>query len=583
MNFRKWELIYFPDNEDKTRWQLRLNIDEFDINSLISNFSYKISNPVSLKFDREFNFLIYFYGLRKNDFKNLTETLRKLCQNGQIIEATSWEDDNNKMKIEKEVDPAVENEKNSQPAHTFAFEAMSLNPSYTFEQFVIGPNNRFTAAAAQAVADNPSRIYNPFFVYGGVGLGKTHLMHAVGHYVKKKNPAARIIYSTTEQFMSDVINALKNNNLNVMREHYRKIDILLMDDIQFLEESESTQEEFFHTFNILHQNGKQIIITSDRPPKQFTSLEDRLRSRFEWGLIADIKSPNLETRVAILKKKGEIEKLELDDNILLYIASKLKSNIRELEGFLKRVNAYASLTHQEVNMDLVKSLMVELLPEEETSKQLETSLQPSKVYVLKSPQIQHQAQNQVQTSPMPSPIPVSNGTDSQIAEKPVLPLSDQDVVLISKSAALPPKAIASKTAKEQEEQDTDLKPVEVAFFYPEGKEKELSKGKERFRDIIKKHKLKFKLEGILERSYLFSEKIDYNFFVSPCKEKDIKIAIIIGPPPETNIEPEDFLNMIASVMDENQISLQLIPWIDINKDYRYLNLSLDITLLKQHS
>jgi DNA replication protein DnaC len=493
------------------------------------------------------------------------------------------------------------NEKNNVEAakSTYFFEDMNLNAAYTFEQFVIGPNNRFTAAAAQAIADNPSKIYNPFFIYGGVGLGKTHLMHAVGHYVKFKTPAAKIVCVTTEKFMGDVIEAVKNNDLHVMREHYRKIDLLLIDDIQFLEDSESTQEEFFHTFNALHQNGKQIIITSDRPPKQLTTLADRLRSRFEWGLIADIKSPNLETRVAILKKKGELENLNLDDNLLLYIASKLKSNIRELEGFLKRINAYASLTHQEVNMDLVKSLMADLLPVEETAKSAETPLQQSTVYVIKSPQAQQQEVEPQPQQPPPQQQPVSQPVIQQspvikplVIQEPVktepvlnLPVSSEDVVLITKAgggAVTPIPKPQSKSSKE-EEQESGLKPIEVAFFFPKDKEEELAKAKERFQDVIKKHKLKFRLVGVLERSYFFSSKVEYNFFVDLCKQENIKITVVIGPSPEISIEPEEFSNILATLMDENGISLQLIPWFDLNKDYRYLNLALDITLLKHNA
>jgi len=476
---------------------------------------------------------------------------------------------------------------------------LELNSRYTFEEFVIGPNNRFTAAAAQAVADNPGKIYNPFFIYGGVGLGKTHMMHAVGHYVRRKTPTLKVLYVTTEKFMSEVIDSIRRGQLQKMRDHYRQVDLLLVDDIQFLVESESTQEEFFHTFNVLHQSGKQIIITSDRPPKQLTTLEDRLRSRFEWGLIADIKSPNLETRVAILKKKGELEKLKLDDNMLLYIASKLKSNIRELEGFLKRINAYASLTHQDVNMDLVHSLMSDLLPVEEAE---ETPVRPAPAqaqpethpqeYVIKSQTTVTQPPVPI-AAPQPEPKPKSQEAVFQqpvpqpkVAPAPQIqvPLSQEKAQeTVSPPSPLKPVIPVVTRLTPQQPKDpaeANLKSVDVAFFFPAGKDEELLKVKDHFRDVIKKHKLKFRLEGIFEQPYEFTAKINYEFFTELCKTNNIGIAIVLGPPMDSTGEAEDFGNLLSTMMDDEKVSLQLVPWTELNKDYRYLNLALDITLLK---
>jgi hypothetical protein len=446
-----------------------------------------------------------------------------------------------------------------------------MNPRYTFQEFIIGPNNRFTAAAAQAVADNPGKIYNPFFIYGGVGLGKTHLMHAVGHYVKNKNSATHLLYVTTEKFMSEVIDSIRRGAQQEMREHYRQVDLLLVDDIQFLVESESTQEEFFHIFNVLHQNGKQIIITSDRPPKQLTTLEDRLRSRFEWGLIADIKSPNLETRVAILKKKEEMENLKLDENILLYIASKLKSNIRELEGFLKRINAYASLTHQEVNMDLVKVLMSDLLPEEEN----ETA----------APQEAPGAPRSVDI-PKPPAAPAPQTPNPMMPPEVAMPwITPQTIPPPHMSVEIPiPKYTPSASgAAPAEPADSNLQPVEVGFFFPDGKGEELGRVKERFREVIRKHKLKFRLEGVFERAYPFMEKIDYPSFAELCKTNNVRIAVVLGAPPDGAAVIEDFGNLLTTVMEDAKLSLQLVPWAELSKDYRYLNLALDITLLKHRS
>jgi len=237
-----------------------------------------------------------------------------------------------------------------------------LNPKYTFETFVIGSGNRFAHAASLAVAEAPAKAYNPLFIYGGVGLGKTHLMHAIGHYVLEHNPMAKVVYLTSEKFTNEFINAIRDNRPDDFRNKYRNVDILLIDDIQFLAGKESTQEEFFHTFNTLHEENKQIIISSDRPPREIPTLEDRLRSRFEWGLITDITPPDLETRIAILRKKAKADGLDIPNEVMLYIANQIDSNIRELEGALIRVVAYSSLENKDINADLAAEALKSIIP-----------------------------------------------------------------------------------------------------------------------------------------------------------------------------------------------------------------------------
>ncbi|MBB5174784.1 chromosomal replication initiator protein DnaA [Texcoconibacillus texcoconensis] len=227
-----------------------------------------------------------------------------------------------------------------------------LNDKYTFDTFVIGSGNRFAHAASLAVAEAPAKAYNPLFIYGGVGLGKTHLMHAIGHYVIDHNPDAKVVYLSSEKFTNEFINSIRDNKAVNFRNKYRNVDVLLIDDIQFLAGKEQTQEEFFHTFNSLHEESKQIVISSDRPPKEIPTLEDRLRSRFEWGLITDITPPDLETRIAILRKKAKAENLDIPNEVMLYIANQIDTNIRELEGALIRVVAYSSLINQDMNADL---------------------------------------------------------------------------------------------------------------------------------------------------------------------------------------------------------------------------------------
>ncbi len=237
-----------------------------------------------------------------------------------------------------------------------------LNPKYTFDTFVIGSGNRFAHAASLAVAEAPAKAYNPLFIYGGVGLGKTHLMHAIGHYVIDHNPNAKVVYLSSEKFTNEFINAIRDNKAVNFRNKYRNVDVLLIDDIQFLAGKEQTQEEFFHTFNALHEESKQIVISSDRPPKEIPTLEDRLRSRFEWGLITDITPPDLETRIAILRKKAKAENLDIPNEVMLYIANQIDTNIRELEGALIRVVAFSSLINQDMNADLAAEALKDIIP-----------------------------------------------------------------------------------------------------------------------------------------------------------------------------------------------------------------------------
>jgi chromosomal replication initiator protein len=299
----------------------------------------------------------------------ITEAMSEVKRSGLSVNFVSdSQPDTSMIPLTPDEAATVEAEPASSPA---AAGGAGLNPRYTFDTFIVGSSNQFAHAACRAVAELPSRSYNPLYIYGGVGLGKTHLMHAVGHYVLQHDRNLKLTYISSERFMNEMINAVRYDRVIDFRERYRSVDLLLVDDIQFLAGKEGTQTEFFHTFNALYDSQKQIVLSSDCPPHEIPALEERLRSRFEWGLIADIQSPDLETKVAILKKKAETEAVPLPDDVAIYIAGRIKSNIRELEGSLIRLIAYASLTGQEISLSLAQDVLKNILDHDERAVTIE--------------------------------------------------------------------------------------------------------------------------------------------------------------------------------------------------------------------
>ena len=355
------------DAELKELWEKTLNIIKGELSEVSFNTWIKSCEPISMSSDTIKISVpnAFTQEILEKRYKDLVaNSIKATCSklyNIKFLIASEIQN-TEEERLEKQTKKIKENKKivvNDEMT-------TNLNPKYTFDSFVIGNSNRFAHAASLAVAESPAKAYNPLFIYGGVGLGKTHLMHAIGHYVLQNNPSAKVVYVSSEKFTNELINAIKDDKNEEFRNKYRNVDILLIDDIQFIAGKERTQEEFFHTFNALHDANKQIILSSDRPPKEIPTLEDRLRSRFEWGLIADIQVPDFETRMAILKKKADVEKLNVANEVMVYIATKIKSNIRELEGALIRIVAYSSLTNREITVDLASEALKDIISKKQS-------------------------------------------------------------------------------------------------------------------------------------------------------------------------------------------------------------------------
>ena len=347
----------------KKLWENTLNIIKGEMSEVSFNTWIKSCEPISISSNTIKISVpnVFTQDILEKRYKDLViNSIYSACSKQYNVEFLT-ESEIQEANSDKPTDSSEQNHKDSMSITVSDEMSSTLNPKYTFDSFVIGNSNRFAHAASLAVAESPAKAYNPLFIYGGVGLGKTHLMHAIGHDILQGNPNAKVVYVSSEKFTNELINSIKDDKNEEFRTKYRSVDVLLIDDIQFIAGKERTQEEFFHTFNTLHDANKQIILSSDRPPKEIPTLEDRLRSRFEWGLIADIQAPDFETRMAILKKKADVEKLNVPNEVMVYIATKIKSNIRELEGALIRIVAYSSLTNREITVDLATEALKDII------------------------------------------------------------------------------------------------------------------------------------------------------------------------------------------------------------------------------
>jgi DNA polymerase III delta prime subunit len=594
-----------------------------------------------------------------------------------------------------------------------------LRPLYLFDQLVIGAHNQFAVGACQEVLRTPGEAYNPLFIYGPPGVGKTHLMQAVAHQMLQQNPAYKIRYISAERFMSEVLIAISEDRMLEVRRSYSVLDLLIIDDVQYLTESKISQEELFHVFNNMHQANRQVILASDRPPNQLSGLNDNIRTRLEWGLATDVKIPDEATRLQILKRKQlQMPGLMMDDPMLIYVSQALKRNVRELEGFLKRIHAYVTLSHQTLSLDLVKTVVKEILPEG-TPDPIVDLAHPAPIVASHAlppmpavapivtngnangyhkpaaepsapPPPARPSPPVLSTPPAPPPVPSASPvppappsaplapplapeppvpplpSESIVAERPpkipapeelmngaksVEPLAESqpplppspvapkppasdpmtfEVLLQSMDQAVPSapppapsappaspmsffnmetsndaaavnmnKAPAAKSSAVPELKvvsppvvvppDPDVVPdddeglghkdIGAVFFYPEGSTDALETVHRKFLDVIKKHKLKFRLKRMHSEPYAHKGKINYSSFVDVCKQNKVPVAIVIGPPADGGPH-QDFYDLLTVTLDVQGVSLQLVNWSEINKDYKYLNLALDIALVR---
>lgn len=598
----KWELAESFSEDFPDRWKLLLQGEREDavrLSNVLAKLNFSCGRPTFLR-EKEYNWCFYLYKLSGEDKDTLPNIMADFNEDEgnfdfsryiKVAEekiTVSQESESFLTETKKEdhsEDKEIGVAEISEEQKVNLLEEVGLHARYNFDTFVVGKNNHFAKAAALAVAEMPGKVYNPLFVYGDVGLGKTHLMQAIGVFVLSNNPKAKIIYTTAERFMAEVIDAIRYGKIVEFRNKYRKMDLLLIDDIQFLSEAEAAQEEFYHTFNILYDDHKQIVIASDKPPKKISVLEERLRSRFEWGLITDIQSPNLETRVAILKAKAEITKMQIDDEVLYFIAEQLKANIRELEGFLIRIVAYSLLTKRQINKKLAEELLQDLLPEEATPVETDTLLPLEEALSQPPPSVQPKKEETKAPDDFVKTVePVVPVQEANIITPASPPPSAKKPIAVSPIDFTPSKPVvspASKPVVEEVGKTDDARVIKTGYVYPAGQDKELNIMLKNFVDTIKKHKIKFILTQIFAQTYAPQPSLSLQSIVESCKKEKVELLIWMGPPPELDIIEGEFVRYLHSTFDKEKIPLQYISFESVPRQYKYLNMVLDFAFIKK--
>jgi chromosomal replication initiator protein DnaA len=589
---KKWDIVHAPRPDDQERYKILVEGDHTTIIRSLKKIDHMFNRPVCGRpfgqMGAGYNWAFYIYNTKLEERNEIEELLKKIRDSEE--EALIIEKAAEISMAGEEFTPLVQEEKIKIPV------GVDLNERFIFDNFLVAQNNHFAQAAALAVAESPGRVYNPLFIYGKVGLGKTHLMQAIGHSMLKRNPQAKVVYTSTEKFIAEVINAIRDGKIMELRDSYRVLDLLLVDDVQFLSEAEAAQEEFFHTFNALYDAHKQIVLTSDKPPKKISVLEERLRSRFEWGLIADLQTPNLETRVAILQKKAQMANLDISNDVLFYIAEKLYSNIRELEGFLIRIAAYSTLTERELNKELAEELIKDLIPPEEEevveavdldfSTRAEVKEAPQEVREVKiereaevkGPVIKEEKKEKEQEAPIIPEVkevpPPEEGKEAAVEEIIKMPEPEPE-------NPIEVKPVAPVTEKTDGSVDMSLRVVSVGYFYPEQKENELKIMERMFEDTLKKHKIKFRMEVAFEKVYQQEENATFQPMAALAKEKNVDVAIALGPSVGNLIFKENMARSLVMSFEKEKIHIQIIPFKDVSKQYRYLDVCLDLAFLKK--
>lgn len=607
----KWDLVESFTADYPKRWKIVLHGDRDDgikLSNVLTKLNYSCGRTTSLR-EKDYNWSFYLYQLEENDKEKIYEIVHDFKESPDNFDFAKYlppveennlvdEDINQEITGEAPLAAPLTAETATKPVLTeeqklALFSEIGLNPRYTFDTFVVGKSNHFAKAAALAVAEMPGKVYNPLFMYGDVGLGKTHLMQAIGHFVLENDSTAKVLYTTAERFMAEVIDAIRYGKIIEFRNKYRKIDVLLIDDVQFLSEAEAAQEEFYHTFNALYDDHKQIVIASDKPPKKISVLEERLRSRFEWGLITDIQSPNLETRVAILKAKAESTKVQIEDEVMYFIAEQLKSNIRELEGFLIRIVAYASLTNRQINKSLAEELLQDLLPEETTGIEMSTlapleenltQIIEEKTEIIFEPTQPVEIVSESESASAAPEQPAEQVFEPEIpAYEPPAEETEPPPIVEPEPAAAPEPPPAPEPAQQPAAagRGDDARNLRTGYIYPAGKDKELDQMIKNFAETIKKHKIKFKLDRTFAQTYTPSSSLNFGEMVDSCRSQGIDLVIWMGPPPSNNLIEGEFARSIHSVFDKEKIPMQYISFESVPKQYKYLNMVLDFAFLKK--